>query len=153
MVRLVTMVARISCALAAALALATSGLASADAVKPADVTSAQAAELLKFFNQLADAVVQNASDCDAMGTHAGAVLDQHPDAIGKIQAYRATGKKAPADVEAKMMARVKEVAPAVMKCMSNAKVKTLVARVQAQVAPKPMPVAPVASPRAPAPAK
>jgi hypothetical protein len=90
-----------------------------DAPKAEEISQADAEKFLAFFNKLVDAVVANKDDCTKMATGVNGVIDSNKDMIAKANEAKAAGKKLPKSLEDKMMARVKEMMPAMQKCQND----------------------------------
>ena len=101
-------------------------------VKPAkdEVPAADAEKFLAFFNQFADAVIQNKDNCPKMATSINAVIDANEDVIKKANEMKAANKKLPKAIEDKMTARLKDMFPAMVKCKDDAAVKTAMKRME-----------------------
>ncbi len=132
--------------------LATTTVAAAEAPptpapepKRVEISKADGEKFLAFFNKMVDAIVQNKEDCPKMATAVTKVIDANRAMLNKANEQKAAGKKLPKDLEAKMMARVKdEMLPAMQKCGGDKDVQAALAKMD-----KPTP-APAAKP---APAK
>lgn len=114
----------------------------------AEVSAAEAAEVLAFFNKFADAIVVNKDSCPKMATAINGVIDTNAAFIKKANEMKASGKKLPKETEDKMQARMKDMMPAAMKCKDDAGVAAALKRMDdpsAKAAPAPAPT--------PAPAK
>ena len=112
--------------------VATSGLAFADEPKGGEkrdeVSAAEAEKFLGFFNKFVDAVIQNKENCAKMAGAINGVIDANQDIVKKANEAKAAKKKLPKALEDKMMARVKEMIPAMQKCGGDKDVKTAVGR-------------------------
>lgn len=111
--------------------LAISGSAFADAEKkdpPKEVSAAEAEKFMGFFNKFVDAVVGNKDNCPGMAKAITGVVDAHQDVIKAANQAKKDKKKLPKAVEDKMMARVKEMMPAMQKCGADKDVKAAVAK-------------------------
>ena len=104
-------------------------IASADKEAPRDeVSQADADKFLGFFNKFVDSVVANKDNCPKMATAVNGVIDGNSEIIRKANEARAAKKKLPKATEEKMMARVKEMMPAMQKCGSDKDVQSAIAR-------------------------
>lgn len=115
--------------------LATTTLAGAEAPaaepKRVEISKAEGAKFLVFFNKLVDAIVQNKDNCPAMATAVNGVIDKNQAVIKKANDAKAAGKKLPKAHEDKMMARVKdEMMPAMQKCGSDKDVQAALMRME-----------------------
>ncbi|MEO8702906.1 MAG: hypothetical protein ABI867_22870 [Kofleriaceae bacterium] len=107
--------------------LGSATLASADE-KREEVSQADAEKFLGFFNKFVDAVVGNKDACPKMATSVNTVIDQHLDVLRAANAAREAKKKLPKSYEDKMMARVKEMMPAMQKCGTDKDVQAAIGR-------------------------
>lgn len=106
-----------------------SGTASADDKKKRDeVSQADGEKLLAFFGKFVDSIVQNKDNCGSMAKAVNGVIDANPDAVKLASDAKAGNKALPKALEEKMMARVKELMPAMQKCGSDKDVKAALAR-------------------------
>src|SRR5688572_17328773 len=111
--------------------VATSGVAFADEPKGEkrdEVSAAEAEKFLGFFNKFVDAVIQNKENCGKMAGAINGVIDANQDIVKKANEAKAAKKKLPKALEDKMMARVKEMIPAMQKCGGDKDVKAAVGR-------------------------
>jgi hypothetical protein len=110
--------------------VATSGVAFAEEPKEKrdEVSAAEAEKFLAFFNKFVDAVIQNKDNCGKMAGSINAVIDANQDVVKKANEAKAAKKKLPKALEDKMMARVKEMIPAMQKCGGDKDVKAAVGR-------------------------
>ena len=110
--------------------VATSGAAFADDAKEKrdEVSAAEAEKFLVFFNKFVDAVIQNKDNCTKMAGSINGVIDANQDVVKKANEAKAAKKKLPKALEDKMMARVKEMIPAMQKCGGDKDVKAAVGR-------------------------
>jgi hypothetical protein len=103
----------------------------ADEKKPrAEISQADGEKLLAFFGKFVDAIVQNKDNCGKMAKDVNGVVDANPDAVKLANEAKAAGKQLPKALEEKMMARVKELMPAMQKCGNDKDVKAAVARLE-----------------------
>jgi hypothetical protein len=93
-----------------------------------EISQADAEKFQGFFNKFVDAVVQNKDACPKMATAINSVIDGNVDIIKKANEAKKAKKKLPKAVEEKMMARVKEMMPAMQKCGSDKAVQDAIAR-------------------------
>ncbi|HEU0033629.1 MAG TPA: hypothetical protein VFQ53_23540 [Kofleriaceae bacterium] len=96
--------------------------------KKDEVSQADAEKFMTFFNKFVDAVVQNKDNCPKMASSLNTLIDQNKDIIKMANDYKAAKKKLPKDVEDKMMARVKEMMPAMQKCGADKDVQAAISR-------------------------
>jgi hypothetical protein len=109
--------------------VASSGVAFAkEEEKREEIPVAEAEKFLGFFNKFVDAVIANKENCAKMATGINTVIDGHKDVVAKANEAKAAKKKLPKALEEKMMARVKEMIPAMQKCGSDKDVKAAVGR-------------------------
>jgi D-serine dehydratase len=114
----------------AALLSATAAFADkAEKAPPRDeVSQADAERFLAFFEKFVSAVVVNKDNCPKMAGAIGEVIDANTDVIKMANDAKAAKKKLPRAIEDKMMARVKDMTPAMQKCGKDEKVKEAVGR-------------------------
>jgi hypothetical protein len=93
-----------------------------------EISQADADKFFAFFNKFVDAVVQNKDACPKMATAINEVITGHQDVIAKANEAKKAKKKLPKAVEDKMMARVKEMMPAMQKCGADKDVKAAIGR-------------------------
>jgi len=118
--------------------LGVSTSAVADEKKKRDeISQADGEKLLAFFGKFVDAIVQNKENCQKMATAVNGVVDGNADAVKLANDAKASGKQLPKALEEKMMARVKELMPAMQKCGSDKDVKAAVARLEKKPEAKP----------------
>ena len=79
-----------------------------------------------------DAVVANKDHCPQMAKAINTVIDANTDTIKMANEAKAKGKKLPQAIEDKMMARVKEMMPAMRKCGGDKDVKDATKRLEAK---------------------
>lgn len=96
--------------------------------KRPEVSQAEGEKFLEFFNKFVDAVIQNKDDCKKMAGAINVVIDAHSDVVKKANEAKAAKKKLPRKLEDQMMARVKEMIPAMQKCGADKEVKAAVGR-------------------------
>ena len=109
--------------------LGTATIAAADKEAPRDeVSQADADKFLGFFGKFVDAVVGNKDNCTKMAGSINGVIDGNAEILRKANEARAANKKLPKAIEEKMMARVKEMMPAMQKCGSDKDVQAAIAR-------------------------
>jgi hypothetical protein len=97
--------------------------------KPApEISSADADKFLAFFNKFVDVIVANKEDCVKMAKGLNGVIDSNKAIIAKANEAKASGKKLPKAMEEKMMARVKEMMPAMQKCGADKDVQAALQR-------------------------
>ena len=110
-------------------ALAAPTLAFADKEAPREeVSQADAEKFLGFFNKFVDAVVGNKDNCPKMAGAVNGVIDAHAEILRKANEARDAKKKLPKKFEEQMMARVKEMMPAMQKCGNDKDVQAAIAR-------------------------
>jgi len=96
--------------------------------KDDEVSQADAEKFQTFFNKFVDAIVQNKDACPKMATAVTQVIDANQDVLKKANEARKAKKKLPKAIEEKMMARVKEMMPAMQKCGSDKAVQEAIAK-------------------------
>ena len=89
--------------------------APADTKKP-ELGDKDVQEFLVFFNKFVDTVVAAKEDCAKLTKDTNALIDANQPMIKKIQQAKAENKDLPQAAKDKMMARVKEMMPAMQKC-------------------------------------
>jgi hypothetical protein len=105
--------------------------------KREEVSQADAEKFLGFFNKFVDAVVGNKDACPKMATAINGVIDAHVDVLRTANAAREAKKKLPKSFEDKMMARVKEMMPAMQKCGTDKDVTAAIGRMDKKDPSKP----------------
>ena len=101
-----------------------------DKKKREEVSQADGEKLLAFFGKFVDAIVQNKDNCGKMAKDVGAVIDANPDAVKLANDAKAANKQLPKALEEKMMARVKELMPAMQKCGNDKDVKAAISKLE-----------------------
>jgi len=99
-----------------------------DKKKREEVSQADGEKLLAFFGKFVDAIVQNKDNCGKMAKDVNGVIDANQDAVKLASDAKAANKQLPKALEEKMMARVKELMPAMQKCGGDKDVKAAIAR-------------------------
>ncbi|MBA3539583.1 MAG: hypothetical protein H0T79_08125 [Deltaproteobacteria bacterium] len=113
--------------------------------KPADeISAADAEKFIVFFNKFIDAIVLNKDNCPKMASSLNTVIDTNKDLIAKANDAKAAGKKLPKALEEKMMARVKEMMPAMQKCGTDKDVQAAIQRMDQKPAATPAKATPPA---------
>jgi hypothetical protein len=108
-----------------------SGTAIADEKKKREeVSQVDADRLLVFYGKFVDAIVQNKDNCGKMAKDVNGVIDANQDIVKLANEAKHGDKKLPKATEEKMMARVKELMPAMQKCGNDKDVKTAIARLE-----------------------
>lgn len=102
---------------------ASSAMADGEKKKREEVSQADGEKLLAFFGKFVDAIVKNKDNCANMAKEVSAVIDANADAVKLAAEAKAADKKLPKPLEEKMMARVKEMMPAMQKCGGDKDVK------------------------------
>ncbi len=87
--------------------------------KEEEVSTADAEKFLVFFNKIADTMVANKDDCTKLAASLNGLIDANGDLLKKANESKASGKKLPKALEDKMMARVKDMMPAMQKCQND----------------------------------
>ena len=100
--------------------------------KPAEVEPAEAERILDFFNRFADTIIANKDDCKKMAGAINSFVDSNADNIKKAKEIKDGKKRLPKAVEEKMMARLKEMVPAMTKCQKDADVKKALERAKGE---------------------
>ncbi len=99
-----------------------------DKGKREEVSQADGEKLLAFFGKFVDAIVQNKDNCGKMAKDVTGVIDANLDAVKLASDAKARNKALPKALEEKMMARVKELMPAMQKCGNDKDVKAAIGR-------------------------
>lgn len=115
----------VALALLAGVASAQPPAASADEMRPADVT-----KWLAFFDRLVDAVVKNEDACDKMAKDVAYVIDSGQDSIALARSARTQHKKLPEAAQQHMIDGVKKMSPGIDKCGDNERVKAAFAKLE-----------------------
>jgi hypothetical protein len=93
-----------------------------------EMSEAEVARWLAFFDKLVDAVATNADNCDKMATDVSGVIDRNKPALDLARSARNSHKKLPASAQQHMMTGVKRMETGIQKCGENDKVKTAFAK-------------------------
>jgi hypothetical protein len=126
---MVSRMSRLRIFLSIVLVAGLSTTAVADEKKKRDeISQADGEKLLAFFGKFVDSIVQNKDNCPKMAKDVNAVIDANPEAVKLASDSKASGKQLPKALEEKMMARVKELVPAMQKCGNDKDVKAAVAK-------------------------
>jgi hypothetical protein len=115
-------------ALSMIVVLGASTIVMAEGEKREEVSAADAEKFLGFFNKFVDAVVTNKDACPKMASSINTVIDAHLDVLKQANAAREAKRKLPKAYEDKMMARVKEMMPAMQKCGKDKDVEAAISR-------------------------
>ncbi len=99
-----------------------------DKGKRVEVSQADGEKLLAFFGKFVEAIVQNKDNCGKMAKDVTSVIDANLDAVKLASEAKAANKALPKALEEKMMARVKELMPAMQKCGNDKDVKAAIGR-------------------------
>lgn len=99
---------------AVAMVLVLAGVALADP-KP-EMSPAETAKWLGFFDKLVDAVVADGTACDKLASHVCALIDANQDALAVARRAKAAGKKLPLAAQQRMLDGVKKMVPAMQAC-------------------------------------
>lgn len=84
-----------------------------------EISQADAEAFLAFFNKVADAMVVNKDDCTKLAAAINKLTDDNAPLLKKANDAKSSGKKLPKALEDKMMARVKDMMPAMQKCQAD----------------------------------
>jgi len=114
--------------LLALLAASTTVFAETAKVKAEEISAAEADKFLAFYNKFVDAIVQNKDNCPKMAGAISGVISTNQDQIRKAHEAKTSGKKLPKAYEEKMMARVKEMMPAMQKCGADKDVQAAISK-------------------------
>ena len=87
--------------------------------KKEEISTADAEKFLAFFNKIADAMVANKDDCTKLAGSLNGLIDSNGALLKMANESKASGKKLPKALEDKMMARVKDMMPAMQKCQAD----------------------------------
>ena len=104
------------------------GIAAAEKETREEVSSADATRLEEFFKKFVDTVIANKDSCPKMATEVSKVIDANIETVKMANAAKKANKKLPKATEEKMMAKVKEMMPAMQKCGSDKDVKAAIAK-------------------------
>lgn len=88
--------------------------------KKAELSPQEAEKFLAFFNKFVDTVVAAKEDCTRLTKDINGLIDANAEMLEKIRQAKAANKDLPQATKEKMMARVKELMPAMSKCQSDA---------------------------------
>ncbi len=101
-----------------------------DKKKREEVSQADGEKMLAFFGKFVDSIVQNKDKCDAMAKAVSAVIDANQDTVKLANEAKKANKVLPKALEEKMMARVKELMPAMQKCGGDKDVKEAIKKLE-----------------------
>ncbi len=109
------------------------------AVPPAaaEVPAAKAQEVLKVFEKLLDTIVANQNDCGKLADAMNTFVDTNAKLLKEMAAFEAKGQRLPADVEAKLSARMQKDMQALQKCASDKQVQGAMMRLGNPDLPRP----------------
>lgn len=100
----------------------------ASPVPGSEMTPAQAAKVIGFFDQLLDTMRANTADCGKMATAIDALVDANVATLREIKAHEDAGRRLPPDMEAKLGERTAKDGPAIEKCVSQPGVQAAMKR-------------------------
>jgi len=101
-----------------------------DKKKREEVSQADGEKMLAFFGKFVDAIVQNKDNCAQMAKAVTTVIDTNQDTVKLANDAKAANKVLPKALEEKMMARVKELMPAMQKCGGDKDVKEAIKKLE-----------------------
>lgn len=107
-----------------------------DKKKREEVSQADGEKMLAFYNKFVDTIVANKENCAKMAKDVNGVIDANADAVKLANDAKTANKVLPKALEEKMMARVKELMPAMQKCGADKDVKAALARLDTKPAEK-----------------
>jgi len=100
--------------------------------KATEVEAGEAERILEFFNRFADTIIANKDDCKKMAAAINTFVDANAENIKKAKEIKDGKKRLPRAIEEKMMARLKEMVPAMQKCQKDADVKKALERAKGE---------------------
>jgi hypothetical protein len=100
--------------------------------KAVEVEQAEAERILEFFNRFADTIIANKDDCKKMAAAINSFVDSNAENIKRAKEIKDGKKRLPKAIEEKMMARLKEMVPAMQKCQKDADVKKALERAKGE---------------------
>lgn len=104
-------------------------IANAEDRAPDEMSEAETAKWLTFFDKLVTTVVRTSSaPCEKMASGVNTVIDANRDAIAVARAAHAAGKKLPQEAQEHMLEGVKQMVPAMQRCGTDGKVRAAFAR-------------------------
>ena len=104
--------------------------------KATEVEAGEAERILEFFNRFADTIIANKDDCKKMAAAINTFVDANAENIKKAKEIKDGKKRLPRAIEEKMMARLKEMVPAMQKCQKDADVKKALERAKGETPKK-----------------
>jgi hypothetical protein len=113
-----------------ALASTSTAYAQAEAGPAPEISAADAAKLLAYYNELVDHAVKHAADCGALASALDGVVSRHLDTIKMTWAAKKAKQAVPKDVQAKLDARQGEFVGALRRCWADARVKAVFQRMK-----------------------
>ncbi len=97
--------------------------------RPVEMSAADTAKWLAFFDQLVDTMVRTAAaPCDKMAAEVNAVIDANRDAVAVARAAHTAGRKLPKAAQQHMRAGVQTLLPGMRRCGSEGTVRAAFAR-------------------------
>ena len=100
--------------------------------KAEEVAAADAERILEFFNRFADTIIANKDECKKLAGAVNVFVDANGDNIRKAKEIKDGKKRLPKAIEEKMMARLKEMVPAVQKCQRDPDVRKALERAKGE---------------------
>jgi hypothetical protein len=101
-----------------------------DKKKREEVSQADGEKMLAFFGKFVDSIVQNKDNCAAMAKAVTTVIETNQDTVKLANDAKKANKVLPKALEEKMMARVKELMPAMQKCGGDKDVKDAIKKLE-----------------------
>ncbi|HEY5922635.1 MAG TPA: hypothetical protein VIV11_13230 [Kofleriaceae bacterium] len=93
-----------------------------------EMSAADTAKWLTFFDRLVTAVVKSSGTCEKLASDVNKVIDANQAAIELAKAAHQAGRKLPASAQAHMMEGVKKMVPGLQKCGQDDKVRAAFAK-------------------------
>lgn len=113
-----------------ALASTSTAYAQAEAGPAPELSAADAAKLLAFYNELVDHGAKHAADCGPLASALDGVVTRHMDTIQMMWAAKKAKQVVPKDVQAKLDARQGELVGALRGCWADDRVKAVFTRMK-----------------------
>lgn len=111
------------------LALLTGGLATADPAPPAELSAADTAKLIGFFDKLIPAMLVQKDNCAKMATVVDGAVTANAAMLRGVMKQLAAGKVVPKAEEEKLSARMEKDAKSLERCAGDRAVETAMKRI------------------------
>jgi hypothetical protein len=96
--------------------------------KTPEMSAADTAKWLGFFDKLVTSVVQSSGTCEKMASDVNRVIDANQDAIAIARSAHAAGRRLPQAAQQHMLEGVKKMVPGLHRCGQDDKVRAAFAK-------------------------